>query len=762
MSYFDSLFEFLFKYSRSIFSAGTFGFAPSRTFFVAAVLLLALGTPVLIRYARVGRGNRDRVLVALRLALLLLVAAVLARPILSVSTLVPLESFVGVLIDGSASMTVRDVDGRSRAEQVLELLGTEEGGLLALLGERFKVRLLSFSEDTTRIESTGALTFSGQSSYLGRGIERAVDELATLPLAGLVVLTDGADNSGGSLDDMILELKARTLPVFTIGFGSERFERDIQISRVEAPRSVLQGSSLVVEVTLEQQGFAGESVILEVEDDGRIVSTQQVRFSDVGEAAVARVSFEASEAGPREFNFRVAPQRGEVVIENNQRSALIQVINRVEKILYFEGEPRWELKFLRRAVHDDDNLQLVVLQRTAENRFLRFGLDDEWELEGGFPTSREELFRYRALILGSIEASFFTYDQLRMIADFVSVRGGGLLMIGGHNAFSEGGWAGTPVADALPVVLGPAPGDDDERFFSLLKVALTPAGRTHPVTRLASTEEGSEEVWKSLPLVSTFNPVSELKPGATSLLVGHGDGILGEQIVLAFQRYGRGRGLAWSVHDSWQWQMNADIPLEDMSHERLWRQIMRWLVSYVPDPVNLASTSDQVEVGKQVMLVAEVMDEDYVAVNNADVTAEVVSPSGTVVQVPMRWTVEADGQYEGSFIAEEEGTYSVSYSAGTGEAVLGDGKAFVRSAALGQEYFDAELRRPLLENLAEETGGLYYRPRDASSVAQDLSIRGGGSMMIDRYELWDMPFLFVLAIVLLAVEWGLRRRAGMA
>ena len=759
MSFFESLFELLFKYPASIYSAGTFGFAPSRTFLVAALVLLALGIPVLVRYGRVGRGARDRVLVALRLVLLLLVVAVLARPILSVSTLVPLQSFVGVLVDDSASMGVEDGSGRSRAQLALELLGTEEEGLLATLGERFKVRLLSFSEDATRVESTSALTFRGQTSHLGRGIERAVDELATLPLAGLVVLTDGADNSGGSLDDTILDLKARSLPVFTVGFGAERFDHDIQISRVEAPRSVLRGSSLVVEVTLEQQGFDGESVSLEVEDDGRIVSTRQVRFSDTGEAAVARVNFEATEAGPREFNFRVAPQRGEVLTKNNQRSAMIQVVNRVEKILYFEGEPRWELKFLRRAVSDDDNLQLVVLQRTAENRFLRFGLDTEDELEGGFPTSREELFRYRALILGSIEASFFTYDQLRMIADFVSVRGGGLLMIGGHNAFSEGGWAGTPVADALPVVLGPAP--EDERFFSLLKVELTPAGRTHPVTRLASSEEGSEEVWKSLPLVSTFNPLSELKAGATSLLVGTGDGLVDEQIVLASQRYGRGRGLAWSVHDSWKWQMDAEIPLEDMSHERLWRQIMRWLVSYVPDPVNLASTSDQVGIGKRVALLAEVMDEDYLDVNNADVTAEVVSPAGIVIQVPMRWTVEADGQYEGSFLAEEEGTYSVSYSAGSGEGVLGDGEAFVRSAVLDQEYFDAELRRPLLENLAEETGGRYYEPREARRVVQDLSLRGGGSMMIDRYELWDMPILFLLVISLLALEWGLRRRAGM-
>jgi hypothetical protein len=161
-------------------------------------------------------------------------------------------------------------------------------------------------------------------------------------------------------------------------------------------------------------------VPLEVVDEGRIVNVQELSFPPDGEAVTARVAFTVTEPGVRLFRFRVAPQAGEQVAQNNEQLALIEVLDRKEKILYFEGEPRYELKFIRRAVADDPNLQLVCLQRTAENKFLRLDIDDPRELETGFPVSREELFRYRGLILGSVEASFFSYDQMRMIVDFVT------------------------------------------------------------------------------------------------------------------------------------------------------------------------------------------------------------------------------------------------------------------------------------------------------------------------------------------------------
>jgi len=155
-----------------------------------------------------------------------------------------------------------------------------------------------------------------------------------------------------------------------------------------------------------------------------------------------KVRFTANEAGARTFKFRVPTQAGEQVTQNNARDALIQVNDRAEKVLYYEGEPRFELKFLRRAVEADKNLQVVTLDRTAENKYYRQAVTSADELIGGFPKTREELFQYRALILGSVEAASFTPEQLRMIADFVNKRGGGLLMLGGRRSFAEGAGAG--------------------------------------------------------------------------------------------------------------------------------------------------------------------------------------------------------------------------------------------------------------------------------------------------------------------------------
>jgi uncharacterized membrane protein len=762
MAFADSLFELLFKYPPSTFASGSFRFAPSWVFLALGAALVVAVVPGLWRYWRL-QGGRARLLVAVRALLLLVVLACLARPMLVLRTVVPQESFVGVLVDDSRSMTIADAQGVARGEAALGLLGGEGANLLGALGERFKVRLFSFGGDLRRLSAPEELRFAGTSSRLGSSLLRSADELDAVPLAGLVVITDGADNSGEPLDDAILELKSRRVPVYPVGVGTERFDRDVQVSRVEAPRRVLRGSTLQVEVTLEQTGYAGEAVDLEVMDDGRIVSSEQVHFPATGEAVVARVSFKADAGGARSFQFRTAPQRAEAVAENNRRRALIQVDDRTEKILYFEGEPRFELKFLRRAVAGDENLQLVILQRTAENRFSRYELSEETELDGGFPVTREELFAYDGLVLGSIEASFFTHDQLQMIAEFVSERGGGFMMLGGRRSFSEGGWSGTPVADLLPVTLAPAlSGGEGEPFFSKLAVELTPWGRSHPALQLADREDASLEVWQRMPEVSTFNPITQLKPGATSLLVGNADTLPGEQIVLAYQRYGRGKSLAWTIHDSWRWQMHADIAVEDQTHETLWRQLLRWLVSYVPEPVEVATNSDIVAPGERVEIRAEVRDEKFLPVNNALVSATVKGPDGEEISVPLDWTVEKDGEYVGGFAAAVEGLHDIQVEAKTRDRELGGGSAWVEAATLENELFDAELRRESLERLAAETAGRYYGVDTAHRVVDDLAFSHQGSTLIERRDLWDLPIVFLLIAALLAVEWGARRRLGLA
>ena len=758
---FESLFEFFFKYRPIAFDEGAIAFRPTLATYLAALAVVAVGVVTYRTYREVRANSRpvDRlVLTGIRLTILALLVLCLFRPVLVLSQVVAQQNFLGVLIDDSRSMEIADRDGETRADFVTQQFGGEESPLLTALADRFALRLFGFSSSTDRIESVDELVFDGTQTHLGQALARAHEELDGVPLSGLVVISDGADNAEEPLADALLPLEAAGVPVFTVGLGREEYSRDIQLSRVDTPRSVLKGAALVVDVVVTQNGYRGETVSLQVEDEGRIVADQDVTLPDDGEPTTVRVRFTAADAGPRLFSFRVTPRPDEMVTQNNERNVLILVEDTREKILYFEGEPRWELKFVGRAVADDQNLQVAMLQRTAENKFMRIGVEDAEDLVGGFPRTREELFQYRAIILGSIEANFFTPDQLRMIADFVSERGGGLLMLGGQRAYAEGGYAGTPVADVLPVVLGEPTGEDDAGFFLETDVRPTRAGATHPATQIADTEEASGARWLELPPITLVNEIRDVKPGATTLLTS-GDESL---IVLAFQRYGAGKALAFPVQDSWIWQMHADIPVEDQTHETLWRRLLRWLVDGVPDQVVADLPKDRVELDESLVLRAEVDDANYEEINNSQVSAWITDPDEELIEVPMDWTADRDGEYIASFAPRKEGLYEVRMEATSDGDLLGSDTAYIRVAPSDSEYYDSTLRTPLLERVAEETGGRFYTTDTVDSLVDDIQTVGGGVTVIEERDLWDMPIFLLLFLLLMLGEWGYRRSRGLA
>ena len=757
---FESLFEFLFKYRPLLFEEGDLAFRPTAATFVAAAAVVVVGVVTLRTYQRVRANSRpvDRaVLTGIRFAILALLLLCLFRPVLVLSRVVAQQNFLGILLDDSRSMQIADLDGQARADFVTQQFGGEESPLLTALADRFALRLFRFSSTTDRIETVGDLAFDSTQTHLGQALTRAHEELGGVPLSGLVVVTDGADNADDPLGDALLPLQAAGVPVFTVGLGREEYSRDIQLSRVETPRSVLKGAALVVDVVVAQTGYQGQTVSLQVEDEGRIVADQDVTLPDDGEPTTVRVRFTAADAGPRLFSFRIAPEPDEMVTQNNVRYALIVVEDTREKILYFEGEPRWEVKFLRRAVADDENLQLKVLQRTAENKFMRMDVDGVDDLLV-FPTTREELFGYRALVLGSIEANHFTPDQLRMIADFVSERGGGLLMLGGQRAFAEGGYAGTPVADVLPVVLDERDGDGEGDFFAETRVRPTRAGTTHPSTQIAETEEASAARWAELPPITVVNAITDVKPGATVLLTSEDESL----VVLAFQRYGAGKSLAFPIQDSWMWQMHYDIPVDDQTHEILWRRLLRWLVDGVPDQVVADVPKDRVELDETVTLNAQVDDASFEEINTSQVSAWITDPDDELIEVPLDWTADRDGDYAASFTPRKEGLYEVRIEATTDGELLGNDTAFFRVAPSDSEYYDSTMRAPLLERVAEETGGRFYTADSVDSLVDDIQTVGGGVTVIEERDLWDMPALLFLLFVLLLGEWGYRRARGLA
>src|SRR4051794_618151 len=303
-----------------MFQQGDFSWGLSRSVLLVVAVATALAVLALLTYRGLSAagGLRDRVaLIALRVGALLVLLFCLFRPMLVLKAAVPQQNFLGVLVDDSRSMSIADSNGQPRSAFVQQQLSGPNAALLAALSQRFVVRFFSFSSSSNRVGSTADLKFGGTSTRLAPALDRARDELAGLPLAGLVMVSDGADTSDAAIDQTLAALKARSIPVFTVGVGQERFAHDVQVTRVETPRSVLKGTALVVDVVLSQTGYSGQTVPLSVEDDGRIVSTQEVTLPADGESATVKVRFTANEAGARTFKFKVPVQTGEQVTQNN-------------------------------------------------------------------------------------------------------------------------------------------------------------------------------------------------------------------------------------------------------------------------------------------------------------------------------------------------------------------------------------------------------------------------------------------------------------
>jgi uncharacterized membrane protein len=758
----ERLFGLAFKYRPVIYAQGELAFSPPWPAIVviaAAVVAGALGVWAYRRAGAPGATARARAtLLAIRLSTVALLLVCLMRPVLVVRAVEPQRNVLAVLVDDSRSMTIADQDRQARSAFVRDQFG-ESGPLRAALGQRFALRDFRFSATAERASTPDGNSYAGTRSNVGQALQRTAEELAGLPVSGIVLLTDGADTSRTGMGDTLRSLRSAGVPVFAIGLGRDSLGRDVQLGRVDPPLVVLKGTTLVVDVVIGQSGYAGRTVPVVVEDEGQPIASQDVTLPADGEPATARVRFTLAEAGPRVLHFRVPVLDGEQVTRNNEREALVTVVDRREKILYVEGQPRPEMKFLRQAVADDKNLQVVTLQRSADRKFLRLDIDAADDLAGGFPKTREELYAYRGIIVGSIEASAFTQDQLQMMADFVSLRGGGLLALGGRRSFTEGGYAGTPLAEALPVQLDGAKAADS--FLQTLTVLPTKLGQTHVATQVGATEKASADRWATLPPVTTVNPIHRVKPGAAVLLTGR-DGARDGQVVLAYQRYGAGKAIAFPVQDSWMWQMHADIPLEDQTHETFWRRLVRWLVDGAPERLTVSVDHERVERGDTVAVTAVLRDDRFIGVNDATVNARVTGPDGRTTELPLTFAVDRDGEYRASLTAAQDGLYDIAVEAVRGKDAPQRARAFVRAAPDDREYFDAAMRPTFLARIAEDTGGRFYTPSTMSTLPEDITYLGRGVTVVQEKDLWDMPALLLLLVGLVGGEWALRRRWGLA
>jgi uncharacterized membrane protein len=462
--------------------------------------------------------------------------------------------------------------------------------------------------------------------------------------------------------------------------------------------------------------------------------------------------FNVGAAGAKTLQFSLDMVPGEENLSNNALLRLVNVESDRRHILYVEGEPRWEYKFIRRAQEDDGIVRLVSLLRTTENKTYRQGIDDPKELADGFPARAEELFGYQALIIGSVEANYFTSVQQELIRRFVDQRGGGLLLLGGRFALADGAWRASGLADLFPTIL---PNKKGTFHRDQATIELTPAGAESVICSLVEDPRQNTERWKKLPYLLNYQEPGTPKPGAAVLAEMNAGSR--KMPLLITENYGRGRTAVLATSSTWRWRMS--LPLEDHAHEAFWRQLLRWLVSGTAGHV-VASVPNQMLFDEgRVKLSAEVRDKEYMPASDAKVEASVSGPQG-VAKFELAAEPNTPGVFQAEWSAESPGTYEAEVIAKRGEEPIGrDVLAFQRLDGVA-ENFHTEQNRELLEKLSAQTGGRYWRPQELARLASEIPYSEAGITLRETKDLWNMPAVFLLLLALRCAEWLLRRKWG--
>ncbi|MDJ0957930.1 MAG: VWA domain-containing protein [Arenicellales bacterium] len=748
------MFEFLFKYPLDQFHIGTLELAVSGEIFIALVAVTAILVLWPLGYSGLARrlGNtqwhRPILLSLLRTGLLAIVLFSLLAPQL----VVPVERHergrVAILIDDSLSMRIADQAGSTRADYVMNAFAPGTGVVAREIETHFETEFFRFAGEVTPIRGGSELSFSEPSTDLAGALRQTFDEHSGEPLSAIIIVTDGADNSSSTMTDVLTRLRAAGVTVHAVGVGTEHFGKDLEISAVRIPREVFTGDTLQAEVEIRYRGLDEPTASLLVEDESLIIAEQELILPPGQNQIKARVEFELKEAGPHGLVFRLPVTEDEVITDNNEDRLIVNVQEERINVLHLEGEPRFEVKFTRRAVTDDENIRLVSLVRTSDNKLYRLGVEEPEELADGFPTTPEALFPFRVVILGSVEASQLDTNQQQLLIDFVSRRGGGLLLLGGRHAFAEGSYGESSLAALMPVVL-------DSRaaaFRSEVKIEPTHIGLRHAVLRTLDSD-----LWPRLPRLNMVNPIRRLKPGATLLLDGR-NARNESLVVLASQRYGRGTVAAFPVRDTWRWQMHSRVPVDDRTHETLWRQLLRWLARPAAGRIQPHLTPQQGIVGQPVQIFVDVVDPAYRPLGGATVRLAIDNPIGDRTELELDWESSLAGRYQTQFTPTQSGRHDLHLSLISDDKVAATGTMYLHVSATGREYHRSELNAPLLQRIADETRGRYVAAIDDSNLTEAIATPQSGRLVTNRLPLWDAPAIYLFIVALACLEWFYRRR----
>ncbi|MGE0707307.1 MAG: VWA domain-containing protein [Planctomycetota bacterium] len=776
-------------------------------FFLVVILVLAFAGACYLLERRGERRWLRPVLAVLRAAVILLAIVILLRPLLSKELREEKLGQVVVVLDTSRSMAFEDREkdealrdrvaaalGTSaqqlrtmtRLDRVKAALRKDDGAFLRGLAEKNKVRLYTFDATRTKLaevdklEADGkevpgtstlaaaraeleGLAAEGQSTALGDSLQRILGDLRNERVAALVLLTDGRSNGGSvSAPSVAARFGHKGVKVFAVGVGDPDPPRDLAVDDFRAPDVSLAGDVLAGSLVVRAQGYTERRpVTVTITIDGAKVSEQTGEVG--GDRPQWEVQFDTKVTRPGEYTLeaKVTPDPDELTDQNNRAIRRVRVIDERIRVLYVEGYPRWEYRYIKNALVRDRHMEVQCLLASADPGFTQ-------ESSAGVPPLHrlpppEELLKYHVVILGDVkpdardrEGNLVFYDKaLDTLKELVKERGGGLLMISGSQA-SPRLYAGTPVADLLPIEI------DESAFVAgdykrAYRPQLTREGRNSPLMRLEADDRLNRELWdRRLQGLYWYSTADRAKPQARVLAVHprvrnqHGPLPL-----LAWHRYGAGTVFWMGIDETWRWRAEVG----DKYPYRFYGQILRFLsLQSFTRSKRFYITTDKTEydVGEEVRIRAEVRDDQARQTSGPEAKQKVLAdlPNGDTQAITLSGLEGEPGKYEGTLKPVQTGPYKLYVEAGDrfGADEIANRVFEVKLPRL--ELQDPRMDKEGLERVAAESGGQFLRLDGLAKIPDQLTPLSEPILMgKEELDLWDQPWVFALFCALLVCEW---------
>ncbi|MBM3847954.1 MAG: VWA domain-containing protein [Verrucomicrobia bacterium] len=589
------------------------------------------------------------------------------------------------------------------------------------------------------------------STAVGDAVREAVNRKRGQPLAGILLMTDGANNSGSSPVEVAERLKEEKVPIYVYGVGLTA-PRDIIVSSLMAPEAAFVQEEVDITVRVRGQGLAGQSAEVKLKIGSQEFS-QPVTFAAAGEqVAIFRIVPE--QMGEMELVASIAPRSDEAVTDNNSRKQRIKVVDSRIHVLLTDQSPRWEFRYLQAMMLRDRRIELKCFLAEADPAVSRV---EKSPYIPSFPTRREDLLKYDLVILGDLDPRHINPTQQEYLGELVSRFGGAMLVVAGKR-FMPQGYRRSSLYPLLPVEFEAAGLELPSELVAAdrpIRLDLTPAGRNSPMMRLGESDAKSAEIWKAFPPVYWVARATRPKPAAEVFLVDPDsarESRFGKMPVVAMQPYGMGQVMFVGTDNTWRWRKN----IGDVYYTAFWGQLIQRLA--LPrllggnKRIQLATDKQNYLVGDRVSVFGRLYSQAFEPLSDPVVKARFERKGSTEGgEVLLRLLPDQPGLYRGEFIVGTAGDYQFSAEPAP-ESPL-EFNVIEPQFELG----DTAMNESLLRQMAQASGGAFLREEDLHRLPDMLNARTEKVRSPLEVELWASPLVFILLMALVTAEWIVRK-----